>query len=149
MERINELSEREQEVVELLMQGKGNKQIASILDISERTVEFHLTNIYVKFLVCSRVELILLLGKSTGRVENLQPGESTVENPAERVQYKGQHQPITRLNAFCKTSNSDDYGKRTGNPFNLRLIIRMMAVVLFSGFFWTALLSIFLGKAIP
>ncbi|NSW52532.1 MAG: helix-turn-helix transcriptional regulator [Anaerolineae bacterium] len=66
MERIEFLSRREKEVVSLVLQGKSNKQIALSLEISERTVEFHLKNIYTKLQVNSRVELILKLGKSTG-----------------------------------------------------------------------------------
>lgn len=77
MKRTHGLSQREEEVVELLLQGKSNKQIAAALHISERTVEFHLKNIYAKCKVNSRVELILELGKSTGDfAEN--PVESTV-----------------------------------------------------------------------
>jgi DNA-binding CsgD family transcriptional regulator len=60
-----ELSQRQQDVVKLLLEGKSNKQIASALSISERTVEFHLKNIYDKFEVASRVELVLKLGSST------------------------------------------------------------------------------------
>jgi DNA-binding CsgD family transcriptional regulator len=65
MAGANELSRREREVVEQLLDGKSNKQIAAALSISERTVEFHLKNIYDKFLVGSRVELVLKLGTST------------------------------------------------------------------------------------
>ena len=46
MEQIRLLSRREKEVVTLLLQGKSNKQIALSLDVSERTIEFHLKNIY-------------------------------------------------------------------------------------------------------
>ena len=60
------LSPREKQVVGLLLLGKSNKQIAFALGVSERTVEFHLKNIYIKMQVASRVELILKLGKSTG-----------------------------------------------------------------------------------
>lgn len=78
MEQIGSLSRREKEVVTLLLQGKSNKQIALSLDVSERTVEFHLKNIYAKLQVNSRVELILKLGKTTvGFTEKL--GESTVD----------------------------------------------------------------------
>lgn len=48
MAQHNLLSNREQEVVQLLLQGKSNKLIASSLGISESTVEFHLKNIYNK-----------------------------------------------------------------------------------------------------
>jgi len=68
MEQIRLLSRREKEVVTLLLQGKSNKQIALSLGVSERTVEFHLKNIYAKLQVNSRVELILQLGKATGDI---------------------------------------------------------------------------------
>jgi hypothetical protein len=43
------------------LQGKSNKQIALDLEISQRTVEFHLSNIYTKLNVGSRTESILKL----------------------------------------------------------------------------------------
>jgi DNA-binding CsgD family transcriptional regulator len=79
-EKVFPLSRREKDVVDLLLQGKSNKQIALALGVSERTVEFHLKNIYAKMDVASRVELILKLGKATGgSAKGLV--ESTVENP--------------------------------------------------------------------
>jgi len=65
MAQSDELSNREKEVVNLLLEGKSNKQIASALHITESTVEFHLKNIYAKCGVSSRTELILKLGQST------------------------------------------------------------------------------------
>jgi DNA-binding CsgD family transcriptional regulator len=65
MAEHNVLSNRERDVVRLLLEGMSNKQIASSLSISERTVEFHLKNIYDKLQVRSRVELVLKLGSST------------------------------------------------------------------------------------
>jgi DNA-binding CsgD family transcriptional regulator len=64
------LSAREKQVVDLLLQGKSNKQIALSLAVSERTIEFHLKNIYIKMQVGSRVELILKLGKMQHLVES-------------------------------------------------------------------------------
>jgi DNA-binding CsgD family transcriptional regulator len=55
------LTDREVEVVQLLLQGKSNKMIALKLGISISTVEFHLTNIYMKMNVGSKFELILNL----------------------------------------------------------------------------------------
>ncbi len=65
MTQLDNLSGREREVVNLLLEGKSNKQMAAALHISERTVEFHLKNVYDKFEVGSRVELVLKLGNST------------------------------------------------------------------------------------
>ena len=60
----SQFSEREKDVARLLLQGKGNKQIALELEISSRTVEFHLSNIYAKLHVSSRAEAILKLTES-------------------------------------------------------------------------------------
>jgi DNA-binding CsgD family transcriptional regulator len=59
------LSKREQDVVALLLKGKSNKLIAYALGITERTVEFHLKNIYAKHQVNTRMELVLKLREST------------------------------------------------------------------------------------
>lgn len=64
MSQPNELTNRERDVVSLLLEGKSNKAIALALHITESTVEFHLKNIYNKLEVGSRTELILKLGKS-------------------------------------------------------------------------------------
>jgi DNA-binding CsgD family transcriptional regulator len=65
MEPPKALSKREQEVVDRLLEGESNKLIAASLGITERTVEFHLKNIYDKYRVQSRVELVLKLRSST------------------------------------------------------------------------------------
>ncbi|MCS6906950.1 MAG: helix-turn-helix transcriptional regulator [Anaerolineales bacterium] len=78
MEEFPRLTNREWEVLKLLLQGKANKRIAWELGISERTVEFHLKNIYAKFGVSSRIELVLKLGKLPGELENGALGQATV-----------------------------------------------------------------------
>jgi DNA-binding CsgD family transcriptional regulator len=65
MTQASELTPREAQVVDLVLDGKSNKAIAYSLHITESTVEFHLKNIYNKLQVGSRTELILKLGKST------------------------------------------------------------------------------------
>lgn len=65
MSPLNPLSKREQDVVNLLLEGKSNKMIALALGITERTVEFHLKNIFTKYRVNSRMELVLKLREST------------------------------------------------------------------------------------
>lgn len=53
------LSERELEVLALTSRGVSNKEIAQHLNISDRTVQTHLTRIYQKIQVTSRTEAVL------------------------------------------------------------------------------------------
>ncbi len=81
-----QLSKREKEVLKLVLQGKSNKQIALSLDITVRTVEFHLKNVYAKFQVSSRVELILTLGHATAATKIEELGYSTVDRQRENTE---------------------------------------------------------------
>lgn len=54
------LSPREREVLECLLENLSNKEIAKKLNISERTVKFHVSNLLAKFDVRRRVDLIML-----------------------------------------------------------------------------------------
>jgi NarL family two-component system response regulator LiaR len=53
-----ELTEREQEVLKLVVQGQSNQQIADALVISITTVKAHISNILSKLQVSSRTEAI-------------------------------------------------------------------------------------------
>lgn len=55
------LTRREKEIIENLVQGHSNKRIARKLDISENTVKNHLANIYSKYDVTSRTQLMSYL----------------------------------------------------------------------------------------
>jgi len=90
MAQLETLSGREQEVVEQLLEGKSNKEIAAALHISVRTVEFHLKNVYDKLQVGSRTELVLKLRQSTvvnegGLVENRDAPDSWATAWKDRV----------------------------------------------------------------
>lgn len=52
------LTAREHEVLQLLARGLRNKEIAARLFVSERTVNFHLANIYAKLHVSGRTEAL-------------------------------------------------------------------------------------------
>ena len=56
--KFNRLSERESQVASLLLQRKTYKMIAEELFISENTVKYYVKNIYSKYHVQSRAELI-------------------------------------------------------------------------------------------
>jgi len=60
LEISSELSRREQEVLNGLLENLANKEIAGKLNISERTVKFHVSNLLSKFGVRRRADLILL-----------------------------------------------------------------------------------------
>jgi DNA-binding NarL/FixJ family response regulator len=53
------LTEREREVLKLMAEGKENSDIADELVISERTVKFHVGNIYAKLDVTSRTAAVV------------------------------------------------------------------------------------------
>lgn len=57
--QIGSLTDREREVIDAVGAGMKNKQIANLLFISEVTVRHHLTSIYSKLDVSSRLELII------------------------------------------------------------------------------------------
>jgi DNA-binding NarL/FixJ family response regulator len=56
---VAELTEREGEVLRLLARGWDNLRIAEALSISERTVRFHLRNVYDKIGANSRTEAVV------------------------------------------------------------------------------------------
>jgi len=61
--RVDELTERERDVMRLVVQGLPNKLVADQLDISVRTVEVHRARVFDKMEVKSAVELANLLQK--------------------------------------------------------------------------------------
>ncbi len=64
------LSNREAEVAELVSKGLSNKEVANQLFVTEKTVKFHLTNIYKKMSVKSRAQLIVWCLPHLGFVES-------------------------------------------------------------------------------
>ncbi|MDU7253835.1 MAG: LuxR C-terminal-related transcriptional regulator, partial [Clostridium sp.] len=52
------LTEREKEVMEILLEGASNKQIGEKLNISLATVKTHMINIYSKLQVSNRVQAV-------------------------------------------------------------------------------------------
>jgi DNA-binding NarL/FixJ family response regulator len=58
---LAELTQREREIVRLIVEGASNKEVASSLNISERTVKGHLSNVFQKLGVSDRLKLVLFV----------------------------------------------------------------------------------------
>jgi len=54
--KVKPLSRRETQVLQYIVEGKTNKEIASILSIAEQTVKTHVYNIYHKIGVQRRTQ---------------------------------------------------------------------------------------------
>lgn len=61
-----ELSVREREVAELVVEGLRNKDIADRMGISEKTVKTHLTHVYQRLGVATRAELVAAMKAGRG-----------------------------------------------------------------------------------
>lgn len=60
-----DITNREKEILDLLLQGKSNRIIAKELHLSLPTVKQHCSRLYAKFEVCNRTELaVRILGKA-------------------------------------------------------------------------------------
>jgi DNA-binding NarL/FixJ family response regulator len=58
LSRAPRLSPREREVLRLMMDGRSNKEIASALKVTERTVKFHVTSIFNKLGAENRAQAV-------------------------------------------------------------------------------------------
>lgn len=65
------LSNRELEVAKVISTGITNQEAANQLFVTEKTVKFHLTNIYKKLKVKSRTQLIIWCMPHMGIIESL------------------------------------------------------------------------------
>ena len=63
LESMEPLTAREKEVINLIAQGKGNKEIAAALNIEEKTVKNYINSIYSKLQIKSRYEAISYIFK--------------------------------------------------------------------------------------
>jgi DNA-binding CsgD family transcriptional regulator len=64
---LGALSAREREVADQVAAGKTNRSVAAALFLSEKTVESHLSRIYDKLEVRSRVALATLVARERDR----------------------------------------------------------------------------------
>jgi len=73
-----QLSRREEEVLNGLMRSLANKEIAASLNLSERTVKFHVSSLLAKFRVRGRMELVREASRAYMPAPNEAPAERTV-----------------------------------------------------------------------
>jgi DNA-binding NarL/FixJ family response regulator len=80
------LTERQGEVLALLMQGKSNKAIAAVLDLTEATVKNYVTAILKVLKVNSRTQAVIVAAKmDLGCRENEDAGVSATMTPSNRA----------------------------------------------------------------
>lgn len=153
MAQLETLSGREREVVEQLLEGKSNKQIAAALHITVRTVEFHLKNIYDKLQVSSRTELILKLGQST--VVN--QGELAENRDAPGSGATSWRDSFSRVGKELRmkiTVDKDDYNEGSALTFQEAIIVCFTKFAEFNGrasrseFWWFFLFVVLVSSAL-
>jgi two-component system, NarL family, nitrate/nitrite response regulator NarL len=64
--RIDELTQREVQILSQVSVGATNKEIARTFSISEKTVKYYMTSIMQKLQVRNRVEAVVLMRRGTG-----------------------------------------------------------------------------------
>jgi DNA-binding CsgD family transcriptional regulator len=110
-----ELSKAERDVMVYVEQGISNKDIGDKLFVCEKTVKFHLTNIYKKYEVKSRSELIAKLngtGNQSWRVAVMSTSnEKPLGQGARQVQVvnKSQEDKIMFINDHFKVGETLDH----------------------------------------
>jgi two-component system nitrate/nitrite response regulator NarL len=68
IERLAALTAREMQIARAVAEGRGNREIAAQLGITEQTVKNHLTSIFEKVGVASRLQLALAIIQERNRV---------------------------------------------------------------------------------
>lgn len=64
--RLAVLTERERAVLDLVLSGLSNAEITRVLQVTESTVKFHISNIFRKLMVRSRSQLMAYVGVRPG-----------------------------------------------------------------------------------
>lgn len=137
MTEIIQLSKREKEVAEALLQGMSNKEIAASLGISESTVEFHIKNLYSKLHVTSRTEAVLKLRESIA-VDKLR--KSTVDNNSGNINNK--YEPILQVQETSASS-------RKIGIYRLSKLFGEYKILILLGMLFVAILLFVLAKPVP
>ncbi|MBN2442320.1 MAG: PAS domain-containing protein [Spirochaetales bacterium] len=61
LKELNNITDREAEVIHHIINGQVNREIAGHLGVTERTIKSHITNIYSKLNVDNKIQLMILL----------------------------------------------------------------------------------------
>lgn len=77
---VQDLTSRELQVALAVAEGRSNRDIASRLFISQKTVEYHLGNVFMKLGVSSRTQLVMLLPRVLPPNAGDWPGALPAEN---------------------------------------------------------------------
>ena len=64
----NDLSDREFDIINLIIEGKNNSEIAEQLFISQNTVKNHIANIYKKLGINNRTKLVNMVFNTQGSI---------------------------------------------------------------------------------
>ena len=83
-EGLNLLSKREEEVMRLVAEGLGNREISELLALSEHTVKNYLFRIFDKLGISNRVELVLY-AVSDPKGNTLTSSEAVEEKPPRKT----------------------------------------------------------------
>lgn len=90
------LSRREVEVVVLVLEGLTNREVANQLCVAEKTVKFHLTNIYKKLNISRRSQIIWTLPLSDF-VEARRNSSAVSSSAKENVMSVGTGEGVTEV----------------------------------------------------
>lgn len=63
---MQDITAREWQVIKLLKRGLKNREIAAELDVTEKTVKFHITNINKKLMTETREEIATMVLQTRG-----------------------------------------------------------------------------------
>lgn len=98
------LSRREVEVVVLVLEGLTNREVANQLCVAEKTVKFHLTNIYKKLNISRRSQIIWTLPLSDFIEARKHPSETvSLKETSISKKDETQNSPAEIIPAGCIT----------------------------------------------
>ena len=66
-DQVSGLTPREREVLTIMVEGRSNKEIGRRLDLAEKTIKHHVTNILQKLKARNRVEAVLIMSRQSAK----------------------------------------------------------------------------------